>query len=81
MSDPHDSASDDYIKGDMDIKQHEHTFDLFVSMTKWGSLHIATLLVFLVILTCTKMGFLTALIVAAIVGIAGFYLLKGKPQH
>ncbi|MDI7774278.1 aa3-type cytochrome c oxidase subunit IV [Asticcacaulis sp. EMRT-3] len=81
MADPHDS-SDDYVRGEMYIHEHQASYHLFNALTKWVSLHIAVLLVFLVLLTSTKAGFITAFICAAIVAVAGFYFLKQKnPSH
>ncbi len=78
MADHHDSHGD-YVHGEMDIAQNQHSFELFALMTKWGSLYIAVGLVFLVLLTCVKgAGFITAAIVAIIVAIVGWLLLKKK---
>ncbi|MGZ3298846.1 MAG: aa3-type cytochrome c oxidase subunit IV [Asticcacaulis sp.] len=79
MSDPHHDASD-YKHGEMDIHQHVSTYNLFGALTKWGSLHLAVLLVFLVLLTCTSAGWMTALISAVIVGVVGWFMLKKKPD-
>ena len=79
MADHHDSHGD-YKHGEMDISQHQHSYDLFASLTKWGSLHLAYILVFLVILTCTQLGFITAFVSAVVVAAVGFFLLKKKPD-
>ena len=76
----HHSSHNDYVHGEMDIHQHEHSFGLFVSMTKWGSLLLAVLGSFLVILTCTKLGFITAGAVGVVVAAVGWFLLKSKPD-
>lgn len=39
----------DYHRGDMDIHEQTATYHLFVLLTKWGSLALAALLVFLVL--------------------------------
>ena len=80
MTDHHDHSSDHYVHGEMDIHQHEHSYELFANMAKWGSLHLATVLTFLVILTCTQLGFITAAIAAIIVSGVGFMLLNKKPD-
>jgi hypothetical protein len=79
MADQHETS--DYVHGEMDIRQHEASYNLFNTLTKWVSLHLAVLLVFLVILTCTKLGFITALVCAAIVAVIGFFMVKQKPGH
>ena len=46
MADPH-HASDSYDRGSQEISEQESTFSAFMGMSKWGSLIIAVLLVFL----------------------------------
>ena len=81
--DSHAGSGADYVHGEMDVHQHRGTYELFGNLTKWGSLNLAVFLVFIVILTCTKLGLITAVIVAAVVGIVGWSLLKKKadPAH
>ncbi len=79
MADHHHDHSD-YVHGEMEIHQHQSTYALFGNMTKWGSLILAVLLVFLVILTCTQMGFMTAAISAIVLAVLGWALLKKKPD-
>ena len=81
MADHHDTS--DYVRGEMDIEEHKSTFELFNNMTKWGSLIIAVALIFLVILTCTKLGLMTAAIVGVVVAFVGWLMLKKKadPVH
>ena len=43
----------EYHRGDMDIHEQTSTYHLFVMLTKWGSLSLAALLVFLVLVFCT----------------------------
>jgi len=80
MADQHDHSNDHYVHGEMDIHQHEHSYELFANLAKWGSLHLATVLVFIVILTCTQLGFITALVSAVVVSALGFLMLKKKPN-
>lgn len=78
MADHHDDS--EYEHGQMDVHQQQHSYDLFASLTKWCSLYLAITLVFLVILTCTKLGFITALVAAVVVAAAGWFMLKKKPD-
>lgn len=80
MADPHDHSTDDYVRGEMDVHEHQHSFELFVNMTKWGSLIITVALVFLVVLTCTKLGFIAAAVSAVVVAVLGWVMLKKKPD-
>ena len=80
MAEHHDNHGD-YVRGEMDISQHKHSYELFADLTKWGSLHLVVVLVFLVLLTCVPgAGWVSAFIVSAIVGIIGFFMLKKKPD-
>ena len=84
MADHHDHSHDTYVRGEMDIEQHKSTYELFGNMTKWGSLILAVVLVFVVLLTCVKgAGVITAAIVAVVVAIVGWALLRKKadPAH
>ena len=73
MADPASS----YHRGDMDISEQESTFHLVMNLTKWGSLHLASLLLFLVLWFCTPVGFLGGLISGAVVMALGIVLLRG----
>ena len=79
MADQHDSS--DYVHGEMDIRQHESTYRLFNNLTMWVSLSLAVLLVFLIVFTCTKAGFIAAFLSAAVLAVLGFFGLKKKPAH
>jgi len=78
MANPHDHSTGDYVRGEMDIHQHQHSFDLFVNMTKWGSYVLTVVLSFVVVLTCTKLGIVTAGVVAAVIAVVGWLLLQKK---
>lgn len=80
MADHHDHHND-YVHGEMDISQHKHSYELFADLTKWGCLHLAVVLVFIIVLTCIPgAGLIPAFISAAVVGVLGFILLKKKPD-
>ncbi|HUO22146.1 MAG TPA: aa3-type cytochrome c oxidase subunit IV [Caulobacteraceae bacterium] len=67
-----------YEHGDMDIQAHQASFHAFMLMAKWGSLHVATLLVFLVMWFCTSAGFIPALIAAVVVAVLGNLALRDR---
>jgi hypothetical protein len=69
-------------RGEMNIHEQRSTYDLFMGMTKWGSLAVAALVLFLVVWFCTGPdgGLVTALISALALVVAGFFLLKSKPK-
>jgi hypothetical protein len=74
----------DYHRGDMDIQEQAATYHLFVMMSKWGSLALAALLVFLVLVFCTPTGFFGSLIVGVVISVAGWFVLRehgGEDAH
>ena len=66
----------DYHHGEMDITEQASTFHLVMGMTKWGSLVLASFLLFVVLWFCTpSAGFI--LLVLGIV----FLREKPAPAH
>lgn len=80
MADPH-HASDDYVRGSQEISEQESTFDAFMGMTKWGSLIIAALLIFLVLWFQPGGSFLAGVITAVVVLVAGYFFLRSGKKH
>lgn len=70
----------DYHRGDQDIHEQVETFHLVMNITKWGSLTLAALLLFLVLWFCTPAGFVTGLISGGVVAVLGFFVLRSKPD-
>lgn len=69
----------DYHRGEMDIHEQAATFAAFNHMTKWGSLGIAVLLLFITLLFCTPTGFIGSAIAAVVLLAAGIFFLRDKP--
>jgi hypothetical protein len=69
----------DYQRGEMDISEQAATFAAFNGMTKWGSLAVATLLLFITLLFCTPAGFIGSAIPAVVLLGAGIFFLRDKP--
>jgi hypothetical protein len=71
-----------YEHGQMDTRQQELTFHSFIMLTKWGSLYLAALLLFLVLWFATDAGFLGGLIATIVVIVAGTLVLRehGGPE-
>jgi hypothetical protein len=80
MADPH-HASDSYDRGSQEISEQESTFSAFMGMTKWGSLIIAVLLVFLTLWFQPGGSLMTALITAVVLSAGGFFMLKSPKKH
>ncbi len=75
---PDHHAPTDYHAGKMNIDEQSATFLSVVGLFKWGSLALAAILILLIFWFCTPAGFLSGLIVAAIVTILGAVVLRGK---
>ena len=67
----------EYHRGDQDIHEQVKTYEFVMSLTKWGSLTIASLLLLLTLWFCTPTGFLGALVSAVVVAAIGFVVLRG----
>ena len=70
----------EYQRGEMDIQEQVSTFNLFNSLTKWGSLALAAFLVLLVVWFCTPAGFVPGFISAVVMTVAGVLFLREKPE-
>jgi hypothetical protein len=70
----------DHTHGQMDIHQQQASFDVFVAMTKWGSLAVAVVVLTAAIWTCTELGWLTAVVAGLVVAAAGVFFLRDKPD-
>lgn len=82
MAEPHDAHHDEYHRGEMDISEQAATYDLFMGLTKWGSLLLAALLLLLTVWFATDFGFLPGLGAAIVLTVAGIFFLRKKPdQH
>jgi hypothetical protein len=73
----------DYHRGEMDIQEQVSTFHLVMGITKWGSLVLASFLLFIVLWFCTGAGFIGAFITGAVVAVLGIALLRsrGDAEH
>lgn len=72
--------SSDYHRGDMDIAEQTKTFDLVMGMTKWGSLILASFLLFVILWLCTaNAGFIGGFIGGGALLVLGIVFLREKP--
>jgi len=83
MADPHHAsdASDVYVRGSQEIGEQSKTYDVFMSLSKWGSLVIAALVLFLILWFQPNGSFIAGAIGAGVLVIAGWFMLKSKPSH
>jgi hypothetical protein len=68
----------DYHRGEMDIHAQQSTFQRVMRGTKWGSLAVATGVLFLTLWFCTSAGFGTALISAVALAVVGVFALRER---
>lgn len=75
------SKATTYHRGDMDIHEQTSTYAFVMALTKWGSLTIGSLVLFLVLWFCTSAGFGGALVTAAVLVALGVFFLRGNGGH
>jgi hypothetical protein len=67
----------EFHRGEMDVHEQVKTYEFVMSMTKWGSLTIASFLLFITLWFCTPAGFLGALATGVVAAVIGFLVLRG----
>ena len=60
----------------MDYAEHDKTYSRFLALTKYGSLHVAALLIAMAFLFFTSAGFISALILFVLISAIGIFLLR-----
>lgn len=81
-TDAADHDADAYQRGTMTIEEQTSTWKLVQNIMSWGSLSIASLLLFLVIWFMPNGSFIGGFLAAAVVFVAGFFFLKsGSKGH
>lgn len=73
-------SAHDHVRGEMDIAEQVSTFEFFNGMTKWGSLGVGSLILFLALWFCTGAGFMGAAVTAVVVIALGVFLLRDKGE-
>jgi hypothetical protein len=79
MADPH--AQDEYVRGSMEISEQKSTYDLFMVLSKYGSLSIAALLAFLTLWFMPNGSFIMGAGVAVVLMAAGIFFLRSPKAH
>lgn len=69
----------EYHRGEMDIQEHAATYEIFLGMTKWGSLAVAAIVLALTLWFCTPAGFFGGVIPALALVAVGVFVLRDKP--
>lgn len=81
MADPHHTDPSDYQRGSMEISEQVATWALFMGLSKWASLALTAILVWLVIWFCTPAGFIAGAVAGVVTFGAGFFFLKSGSSH
>jgi hypothetical protein len=68
----------DFVHGDMEVEEHEKTYEGFLKMTKWGSLYLAAIVLTLTLWFCTSAGVLGGLVTGVVVLGLGTLVLSEK---
>jgi hypothetical protein len=64
------------LGAEMDYAEHEKTYDFFIAATKWGTLHLVTLMIAMAFGFFTSAGFFSATLLFIILSVVGYFLLK-----
>lgn len=81
MADPHASGDTSYQRGSQEISEQVSTFHLVMGLTKWGSLAIAAVLLFLTLWFMPNGNVFGGLIAAVILVVIGYFALRDKKTH
>lgn len=81
MADPHASGDHSYQRGSQEISEQVSTFHLVMGLTKWGSLAIASVLLFLVLWFMPNGSFFVGLPAGIVLFVVGFFALREKKGH
>lgn len=73
-------AHSEYHRGEMDIHEQSRTYHSFLILSKWGSLTIATGVLFFALLFCTKAGFIGSAVSALVLAVLGIVFLREKKK-
>jgi hypothetical protein len=65
----------------MDYDEHQKTYSLFISLTKYAGLACVALLIAMAFAFFTTAGFFSGLILFMVICAGGAYLLRGIPAH
>jgi L-asparagine transporter-like permease len=77
---PYDKDGGEYHRGDMTIDEQKSTYDMFMGLSKWGSLAVIAVVLWSTVAFAVGAGWLTALMVTVVVVAIGIFLLREKKQ-
>ncbi|HWA64115.1 MAG TPA: aa3-type cytochrome c oxidase subunit IV [Caulobacteraceae bacterium] len=74
-------SSTEYHHGDMNVTEQQASYQLFMGLTKWGSLAVAVVVLALTLWFCLGVGFFGGAIPAVVLLVLGVLFLREKPSH
>ncbi|MBA3999592.1 aa3-type cytochrome c oxidase subunit IV [Brevundimonas sp.] len=74
-----DHDAEAYLKGTQEITEQVATWNLFMGLSKWGSLSIAVAVLLFTMWFMPNGGFFPALIASVVLAVAGWWFLRSKP--
>jgi hypothetical protein len=77
----HDHGDHEYHRGEMDIREQAHTYEMFGELSKWGSLLTAVAVLVLTLWFCTNVGFFGGAIPGVVLLVAGIFFLRKGPSE
>jgi hypothetical protein len=81
MAQPTDYQVTDYNRGEMKVDEHVSMYRLFNTLVHWGSLVLATILSFFILLLCARIGFLPSATVSVMIAVIGTLWLRRPKPH
>lgn len=64
------------LGAEMDYPEHEHTYNLFLTLTKYGAMHVIALLIAMAFGFFTSAGFFSALILFILISALGYWIMR-----
>ncbi|MEM6463099.1 MAG: aa3-type cytochrome c oxidase subunit IV [Pseudomonadota bacterium] len=61
---------------EMDYSEHEKTYDMFLALTKYGTLACIAIIIGMTVGFFTSAGFITSTLLTIIIIAVGYYILK-----
>jgi len=61
---------------EMDYKEHERTYSLFLTLTKYGALHVLAIIIAMAFGFFTNAGFFSSFVLFVLISAVGIWLLR-----
>jgi hypothetical protein len=81
MAQTTDYQATEYNRGEMKVDEHVSMYRLFNALVHWGSLVLATVLSFFILLLCARIGFLPSATVSVMIAVIGTLWLRRPKPH